>query len=200
MTMTPERWQRVKLVLEDALELPSEERSGFLAKVCSDDATLRQEVESFLALGDEEARTSFLQSSATHVTLPQGTKLGEYEVQSLLGLGGMGEVYRAHDLRLRRDVAIKVLPRFVSNDPERLRRFEQEARAAAALNHPNILAVFKWERMKERLIWFPSCWKAAPYARKSNAEHFPRAKRSTTACRSHTAWRQHMKRESCTVI
>lgn len=143
MTMTPERWQRIKLVLEDALELPSEERSGFLAKVCSDDATLRQEVESFLALGDEGARTSFLQSSATHVTLPQGTKLGEYEVQSLLGLGGMGEVYRAHDLRLRRDVAIKVLPRFVSNDPERLRRFEREARAAAALNHPNILAVFQ---------------------------------------------------------
>ena len=141
MSMTPERWQQIKLVLEDALELPPQERSGFLAKVCSDDAALRQEVESFLALGDEEARTSFLQSSGNHVTLPPGTKLGEYKVQSLLGVGGMGEVYRAHDPKLRRDVAIKVLPRFVSSDPERLRRFEQEARAAAALNHPNILAV-----------------------------------------------------------
>jgi eukaryotic-like serine/threonine-protein kinase len=141
--MTPERWQKIKLVLQDALELPPQQRSGFLAKVCSDDAALRQEVESFLALGDEEARTSFLQSQANYVTLPPGTKLGEYEVQSLLGVGGMGEVYRAHDPQLRRDVAIKVLPRFVSSDPERLRRFEQEARAAAALNHPNILAVFQ---------------------------------------------------------
>src|SRR3984893_9174378 len=143
MTMTPERWQQIKLVLQEALELPPRQRSGFLAKVCSDDAALRQEVESFLALGDEEARTSFFQSSANHVTLPPGTKLGDYEVQSLLGVGGMGEVYRAHDPQLRRDVAIKVLPRFVSSDPERLRRFEQEARAAAALNHPNILAVFQ---------------------------------------------------------
>jgi serine/threonine protein kinase len=139
--MTPERWQQIELVLGDALELPPQQRSGFLAKVCSDDVALRQEVESFLALGDEEARTSFLQSSADHVILPPGTRLGEYEVQSLLGVGGMGQVYRAHDPRLRRDVAVKIMLRLVSNDPDRLRRFEQEARAAAALNHPNILAV-----------------------------------------------------------
>ncbi len=73
----------------------------------------------------------------------RGTRLGDYEVQSLLGSGGMGEVYRAHDRRLDRDVAIKVLPAFLSSDPDRLRRFEQEARAAAALNHPNILAVLQ---------------------------------------------------------
>ncbi len=72
-----------------------------------------------------------------------GTKRGEYEVKSLLGAGSMGEVYRARDSRLGRDVAIKVLPFFLSNDSDRLRRFEQEARAAAALNHPNILAVFQ---------------------------------------------------------
>jgi len=141
--MTPERWQQIELVLGDALELPPEQRSGFLAKVCSDDAALRQEVESFLALGDDEAHTSFLQSSGKHVTLPPGTKLGEYEVQSVLGIGGMGEVYRAHDPRLRRDVAVKVLPSLVSSDQDRLRRFEQEAHAAAALNHPNILAVYQ---------------------------------------------------------
>jgi serine/threonine protein kinase/Tol biopolymer transport system component len=76
-------------------------------------------------------------------TLAPGTKLGDYEVKSLLGLGGMGQVYRAHDRRLGRDVAIKVLPSFLSADSDRLRRFEQEARAAAALNHPNILAVFQ---------------------------------------------------------
>jgi serine/threonine protein kinase len=77
------------------------------------------------------------------VTLTKGTRLGDYEVQSLVGSGGMGEVYRAHDRRLDRDVAIKVLPSFLSSDLDRLRRFEQEARAAAALNHPNILAVFQ---------------------------------------------------------
>jgi eukaryotic-like serine/threonine-protein kinase len=76
------------------------------------------------------------------VALAPGTHLGPYEVVSALGAGGMGEVYRAHDPRLHREVAVKVLPPTFSADPERLRRFEQEARAAAALNHPNILAVF----------------------------------------------------------
>jgi eukaryotic-like serine/threonine-protein kinase len=77
------------------------------------------------------------------VTLHAGTKLGDYEILSLLGAGGMGEVYVAHDWRLDRDVAIKILPQALSADAERLRRFEQEARATAALNHPNILAVFQ---------------------------------------------------------
>ena len=71
-----------------------------------------------------------------------GDRLGPYEILAPLGAGGMGEVYRARDSRLGRDVAIKVLPSAFSADPERLHRFEQEARAAAALNHPNILAVF----------------------------------------------------------
>ncbi|HEY6446180.1 MAG TPA: protein kinase [Acidobacteriaceae bacterium] len=74
--------------------------------------------------------------------LSAGTKLDGYEILGLLGSGGMGEVYRARDPQLKRDVAIKVLPAFISSDPERLRRFQQEAQAAAALNHPNILAVF----------------------------------------------------------
>src|SRR6202167_4545930 len=77
------------------------------------------------------------------MALAAGTILGQCEIPSPLGAGGMGEVYRAHDTRLNREVAIKVLPESVSSDPERLRRFEQEARAAAALNHPNILAVYQ---------------------------------------------------------
>ena len=77
------------------------------------------------------------------MALATGTKLDGYEVLSLLGEGGMGEVYRAHDPVLKRDVAIKVLPAFVSQDPDRMRRFQQEAQAAAALNHPNILAVYQ---------------------------------------------------------
>jgi eukaryotic-like serine/threonine-protein kinase len=76
------------------------------------------------------------------MALIPGTKLGPYEIQSPLGAGGMGEVYRACDPRLGREVASKILPAGSAGDPERLRRFEQEARATAALNHPNILAVF----------------------------------------------------------
>ena len=79
---------------------------------------------------------------ARDMALTPGEKLGPYEIQSSLGAGGMGEVYRARDSRLKRDVAVKVLPKALSSDPDRLRRFEQEALATAALNHPNILAVF----------------------------------------------------------
>src|SRR5208282_5423664 len=76
------------------------------------------------------------------MALTPGTKLGPYEIQSLIGAGGMGEVYRARDARLNRVVAIKVLPRSYSADTDRLQRFVQEARSAAALNHPNILSIF----------------------------------------------------------
>jgi eukaryotic-like serine/threonine-protein kinase len=140
--MTPERWQQIQDVLEKALQLAPDKRSAFLKQVCSSDPSLRQEVETLLA-SNPDVRSGFLQSSTLRVTLTPGTKLGDYEVKSLLGSGGMGEVYRARDSRLGRDVAIKVLPALLSADSERLRRFEQEARAAAALNHPNILAVFQ---------------------------------------------------------
>src|SRR5260370_3550448 len=76
------------------------------------------------------------------MSLTSGTQLGPYEIQSPLGAGGMGEVYRARDTRLNRDVAIKVLPESFARDADRLRRFEQEARTVAAVNHPNILGVY----------------------------------------------------------
>ncbi|HYW69864.1 MAG TPA: protein kinase, partial [Pyrinomonadaceae bacterium] len=75
-------------------------------------------------------------------SLSSGTRLGRYEIRSKLGEGGMGEVYRARDEKLNREVAIKVLPASLSQDEDRLHRFEQEAQAAGALNHPNILAVY----------------------------------------------------------
>ena len=140
--MKPEQWQQVRELLADALELKPEDRPAFLDRVCSSDHALRREVERLIVASDE-ARSDFLRSSALRVALMPGTKLGDYEVKGLLGSGGMGEVYRARDTRLAREVAIKVLPAFYSSDPDRLRRFEQEARAAAALNHPNILAVFQ---------------------------------------------------------
>ncbi|PYX75553.1 MAG: serine/threonine protein kinase, partial [Acidobacteria bacterium] len=77
------------------------------------------------------------------MSLVPGTKLGQYEILGPLGAGSMGEVYRARDSRLNRDVAIKVLPKLVSAEPDRLQRFEIEAKAAAALSHPNILSVFQ---------------------------------------------------------
>ena len=77
------------------------------------------------------------------MNLTSGVRVGPYEIVAPLGAGGMGEVFRARDSRLKREVAIKVLPPAVSSDPDRLRRFEQEALATAALNHPNILAVFE---------------------------------------------------------
>src|SRR5271170_5773231 len=76
------------------------------------------------------------------MNLPNGTRLGPYEILAPIGAGGMGEVYRARDTRLAREVAVKVLPPSVSDDSDRLRRFELEARAAGALNHPNILVIY----------------------------------------------------------
>ena len=97
-----------------------------------------------------------------------GQKIGPYEVVGQIGAGGMGEVYRAHDARLGRDVAIKVLPSSFSSDPDRLSRFAQEARAAAALNHPNILAIYdigEWQGapyiVSELLVWRNVCANAS---------------------------------------
>jgi hypothetical protein len=125
--MTPERWQHIKDVLHEAMDLAPAQRAAFLDQACKDDASLRLEVESLLAM--ENKGSSFWQSPPV-LHLAKGTRVGDYEIQSMIGAGGMGEVYRARDLRLRRDVAIKVLPAFVSSDPSRLRRFEQEAMAA----------------------------------------------------------------------
>jgi serine/threonine protein kinase/tetratricopeptide (TPR) repeat protein len=140
--MTPERWQQVKTALDAALQLETSQRSAYLDALGAQDVSLRHEVESLLAAG-QDVQTRFLESPpAERVLLAEGSKLGPYEIVSSIGAGGMGEVYRAHDARLSRDVAIKVLPRVFCDDAERLGRFQQEARAAAALNHPNILVIY----------------------------------------------------------
>ena len=144
-----ERRRRIEELCDAALDRDAGERAAFVADACGPDEALRQEVEALLA--HAQAAEGFLAvpigEVAAHVLADErgvapGSRLGAYEVLSLIGAGGMGEVYRARDARLRRDVAIKVLPAGVVGDPERLQRFEQEARAAAALNHPNILAVY----------------------------------------------------------
>jgi len=149
--MTRERWQQVCDLLEQALELEPQQRLALLDRACGADPSLRKNVEVLLASSDR-VRSSFLQGpplaeqtsqteTETRDVLAPGAKLGPYLIRSLIGSGGMGEVYRARDTELKREVAIKVLPEFWSRDPERLHRFELEAQAAAALNHPNIISI-----------------------------------------------------------
>src|SRR5579864_5015187 len=143
--MTPERWQRIRDVLCDAIEVVPEQRSAFLDRACVADSGLRSEVETLL-LSDAELSSSFLQSPpVTSATLTAGTTLGSYKIICLLGVGGMGEVYRAHDSKLGRDVALKLLPPRTAADAARLKRFQREARAVAALNHPHIVTIHSVE-------------------------------------------------------
>ncbi len=97
--------------------------------------------------------------------LAPGTKLGPYEIIAPIGAGGMGEVYRAKDARLHREVAIKVLPEHLSADRQALARFDREASAVAALSHPNILAIFDVAPRAALTTWSPSCWRARPSLR-----------------------------------
>jgi eukaryotic-like serine/threonine-protein kinase len=143
--MTTDRWPAVERIFHTALDRPAAERSAFLAEACGGDEALRREVQSLL---DQASREDFLGQPAVEVAAGlltesnvaplTGQRIGVYEVRGLLGRGGMGEVYRAHDTRLGRDVAIKVLPKAFTADPDRLARFEREARLLAALNHPHI--------------------------------------------------------------
>jgi eukaryotic-like serine/threonine-protein kinase len=144
-----ENWERIQSLFLQASDLSPEERVRFLDSACAGDTELRREVESLIAhdgAGEQhlaEALEDAAQSLFESGTITRGAQVGDYEVRTLIGSGGMGEVYRARDLRLARDVAIKVLPPLLRYDPDRLRRFEQEAQAAAALNHPNIVAVYQ---------------------------------------------------------
>jgi serine/threonine protein kinase/Tol biopolymer transport system component len=150
--MTPERWKRVEELYHAARTRPTGERVAFLADLCRDDESLRRDVESLLnepectdGLLDRPARAAAHIASEITPAAMSGRTLGVYHLQALLGAGGMGEVYRARDTKLGRDVAIKILPRSVTSDPNRLARFEREARMLAALNHPNICAIYGLE-------------------------------------------------------
>jgi eukaryotic-like serine/threonine-protein kinase len=149
--MTPERWREIERLYYAALERSAEERAAFLAETCGDDEALRREVES---LFEYEARAKdFIEWPAVDGRLTSavrrleassipgrfvGRVFGSYELKALIAAGGMGEVYRAVDVRLNRTVAIKTLPEHLSNDPQRIERFKREARIVSSLNHPHI--------------------------------------------------------------
>ena len=149
--MKPERWQQIDRVFQAALEYEPDERAAFLDEACAGDPNLRREVEALLAC-DAEAET-FIETpalkEASDLLAEQqaesmvGQVIGPYKILGPLGAGGMGEVYLAQDARLGRRVALKLLPACFTRDEAKVRRFEQEARAASALNHPNIITIYE---------------------------------------------------------
>src|SRR5580700_890058 len=152
--MTPDRWQQIEQLYHAALARDENQRAAFLRDACDGDSGLLQEVESLLAQekgADTLLEAPALEAAAKIFSKQQGhsfigRQMGSYQIVSLLGAGGMGEVYEARDTQLRRDVAIKVLPSAFLNDPERLSRFQREARMLASLNHPNIATIHGLEQ------------------------------------------------------
>lgn len=144
--MNAERWSRIEQLYHEAAALDTADRAGFLLRACGGDQPLLSEIESLL-----EEDEPFLEEPALAVAARlvsdeildmTGRTFGVYRIDGLLGAGGMGDVYRAHDTMLGRDVAIKILPEAFSDDPERLARFKQEAQFLASLSHPNIAAIY----------------------------------------------------------
>ncbi len=147
----PERWEEVKGILYSALEMEPEKRVSFLDERCGDDVELRKEIESLIAAHKEaggslespaiELMAETVVSGNNHDLV--GGSLGNYEVIEMLGGGGMGEVYLARDTRLDRKAAIKLLPDSLTSNHQTRQRFTQEAKAASALNHPNIITIYE---------------------------------------------------------
>ena len=140
--MKADRWRQVDKIFHDLIEQTPQDRASVLDRICADDPLLKKEVEDLIQAYERSG--SFLDSPAPVSASGSliGRALGSYELKALLGSGGMGEVYRARDSKLKRDVAIKLLPATFSRDPDRVARFQREAEVLASLNHPNIAAIY----------------------------------------------------------
>ena len=149
--MNPDRWRQVADLYEAVLEREPPARRAFLADACGGDSDLRREVESLLAheqtslIVDQEMLGVAAVVLEGIPRLQPGAALGPYRVDAFIGAGGMGEVYRARDTKLNRDIALKVLPESLTGDPDRIARFTREANVLASLNHPNIAAIYGFE-------------------------------------------------------
>ena len=147
--MTPQHWQQVKHLFQSALQYPPEKRAAFLYEACASDPSLRSEVASLISSHNQASDS--IEAMAGGVAAQMfgcepgssliGTNIGPYKILSEIGRGGMGNVFLAHDPRLDRHVALKLLPGEFAQNQDRLRRFQREARAISALNHPNILTI-----------------------------------------------------------
>jgi serine/threonine protein kinase len=140
--MEEDRWRQVDRIFYDLIEQKPEQRASLLDRLCADDPSLKKEVEELIQAYERSG--SFLDSPApvSNSGSLVGRTLGSFEVQALIGSGGMGEVYRARDSKLKRDVAIKVLPPHLARDAERIARFQREAEVLASLNHPHIGVIY----------------------------------------------------------
>jgi serine/threonine protein kinase len=148
--MTPEQYQRIGELYHEALERSPDERAAYLKEACAGDEELRRRVEALILAHNRAGEFLAAPGLSLLSSLPPnrkpmiaaGVKFGQYEVVSLIGIGGMGEVYQAYDTRLGRHIALKLLPTQYTQDADRVRRFKQEARAASSLNHPNIITIY----------------------------------------------------------
>src|SRR5215470_14524453 len=145
--MQGERWRQVDKIFHDLIDQTPEQRASFLEQVCANDPSLKKEVEQLIEAYERSG--SFLDSPAAAYGNLIGRSLGSYQVEGLLGVGGMGHVYRARDLKLKREVAIKMLPEEFSRDADRVKRFQREAEVLASLNHPNIANIYHLEEQND---------------------------------------------------